>query len=72
MSPSKKLPLIILHSHRLKYGPADKPNNKRLLESWRRAGVLYATPPGSNDDWYLFLLFLTLDLTNDIVLHRTK
>ncbi|XP_009393457.3 proteinaceous RNase P 1, chloroplastic/mitochondrial [Musa acuminata AAA Group] len=52
MSPSKKLPLIILHSHRLKYGPADKPNNKRLLESWRRAGVLYATPPGSNDDWY--------------------
>ncbi|URD76838.1 Pentatricopeptide repeat-containing protein [Musa troglodytarum] len=52
MSPSKKLPLIILHSHRLKCGPADKPNNKRLLESWRRAGVLYATPPGSNDDWY--------------------
>ncbi|WOK93375.1 proteinaceous RNase P 1, chloroplastic/mitochondrial-like [Canna indica] len=52
LSPSKKLPLIIMHSHRTKSGTADKPNNKRLLESWRKAGSLYATPPGSNDDWY--------------------
>ncbi|XP_074571215.1 proteinaceous RNase P 1, chloroplastic/mitochondrial-like [Curcuma longa] len=52
LTPSKKLPLIILHSHRVKSGPAGKPHNQRLLDSWRRAGVLYATPPGSNDDWY--------------------
>ncbi|KAJ6798489.1 antiporter/ drug transporter/ transporter [Iris pallida] len=52
MSPSKKLPLVILHSRRVKGGPADTPNNKRLIESWRRAGALYTTPNGSNDDWY--------------------
>ncbi|KAI0519692.1 hypothetical protein KFK09_007149 [Dendrobium nobile] len=52
MSSSEKLPLIVLHCSRVRGGPADNPNNKRLLESWRRAGALYATPSGSNDDWY--------------------
>ncbi|KAK8951941.1 hypothetical protein KSP39_PZI003884 [Platanthera zijinensis] len=52
MSPSKKLPLVVLHCSRVRAGPADKPNNKRLLASWNKAGALYATPPGSNDDWY--------------------
>ncbi|XP_058097394.1 proteinaceous RNase P 1, chloroplastic/mitochondrial [Magnolia sinica] len=52
MSPSKKLPLIVLHSRRVKGGPAENPSNKKLLESWRRSGVLYTTPSGSNDDWY--------------------
>ncbi|XP_010911060.1 proteinaceous RNase P 1, chloroplastic/mitochondrial isoform X2 [Elaeis guineensis] len=52
MSPSKKMPLIILHCRRVKGGPADNPNNKKLLETWQKAGALYATPPGSNDDWY--------------------
>ena len=51
MSPSKKMPLIILHCRRVKGGPADKPNNKKLLETWQKAGALYATPPGSTDDW---------------------
>ncbi|XP_020686158.2 proteinaceous RNase P 1, chloroplastic/mitochondrial isoform X1 [Dendrobium catenatum] len=50
MSSSEKLPLVVLHCSRVRGGPADNPNNKRLLESWRRAGALYATPPGSNDD----------------------
>ncbi|XP_073020373.1 proteinaceous RNase P 1, chloroplastic/mitochondrial-like isoform X2 [Primulina eburnea] len=52
LSPSKKLPLVILHQSRVTGGPAQHPNNKRLLESWKRAGALYATPLGSNDDWY--------------------
>lgn len=52
ISPSKKLPLVILHSSRVYGGPAENPNTKRLLESWRKAGALYATPQGSNDDWY--------------------
>ncbi|KAJ7978247.1 proteinaceous RNase P 1, chloroplastic/mitochondrial-like [Quillaja saponaria] len=52
MSPSKRLPLIILHRGRVTGGPALNPNNKKLLESWEKAGALYATPPGSNDDWY--------------------
>lgn len=51
MSLSEKLPLVVLHCNRVRGGPADNPNNKRLLESWRRAGALYTTPPGSNDDW---------------------
>ncbi|CAA0838507.1 Proteinaceous RNase P 1-chloroplastic/mitochondrial [Striga hermonthica] len=45
ISPSKKLPLVVLHQSR-------HPNNKKLLESWKKAGALYATPQGSNDDWY--------------------
>lgn len=52
MGPSKKLPLIILHRNRVQGGPADNPQMKRLLEYWREAGALYATPIGSNDDWY--------------------
>ncbi|XP_026455375.1 proteinaceous RNase P 1, chloroplastic/mitochondrial-like [Papaver somniferum] len=52
LSPSKKLPLIILHSRRVYGGPAEKPINKKLIESWQKSGALYATPVGSNDDWY--------------------
>lgn len=51
LSPSKRLPLIILHKNRVTGGPALHPNNMRLLESWKKSGALYATPPGSNDDW---------------------
>ncbi|KAH6769527.1 proteinaceous RNase P 1, partial [Perilla frutescens var. frutescens] len=52
ISPSKKLPLVVLHRARITGGPAQHPNNKQLLESWKKAGALYATPQGSNDDWY--------------------
>ncbi|KAF9609734.1 hypothetical protein IFM89_018182 [Coptis chinensis] len=52
LSPTKRLPLIILHNSRVVGGPANNPNNKKLLEKWRRSGVLYTTPTGSNDDWY--------------------
>ncbi|KAL4179849.1 hypothetical protein AMTRI_Chr13g122180 [Amborella trichopoda] len=68
MSPTKKLPLIVLHGRRVKGGPADSPNNKKLIESWRKAGVLYTTPPGSNDDWYWLyaaVRFKCLLVTND-------
>ncbi|KAJ8629536.1 hypothetical protein MRB53_022859 [Persea americana] len=52
MSPTKKLPLIVLHDGRAWAGPAWDPNNRQLLQSWRRSGVLYTVPAGSNDDWY--------------------
>ncbi|KAJ4831635.1 Proteinaceous RNase P 1, chloroplastic/mitochondrial [Turnera subulata] len=52
MSPSKRLPLVILHRSRVTGGPAQNPNNQKLLENWRKSGALFATPPGSNDDWY--------------------
>ncbi|XP_030477711.2 proteinaceous RNase P 1, chloroplastic/mitochondrial [Cannabis sativa] len=52
ISPSKKLPLIILHTSRVNGGPAQDPRNKKLIEMWKKAGALYATPSGSNDDWY--------------------
>ncbi|XP_030926228.1 proteinaceous RNase P 1, chloroplastic/mitochondrial-like isoform X3 [Quercus lobata] len=54
MSPSKRLPLVILHKNRVTGGPAQHPNNKKLLEHWKNSGALYATPPGSNDDWGLW------------------
>ncbi|XP_047080980.1 proteinaceous RNase P 1, chloroplastic/mitochondrial-like [Lolium rigidum] len=52
ITKSKKLPLIVLHRSRVNGGPAKLPHNQKLLEGWRNAGALYATPPGSNDDWY--------------------
>lgn len=52
MSQSKKMPLIILHNRRTRGGPADSPRNKQLILNWRKAGALYTTPTGSNDDWY--------------------
>lgn len=52
ISPSRKHPLVILHQSRVNGGPAQHPNNKRLLETWKKAGALYSTPLGSNDDWY--------------------
>jgi proteinaceous RNase P len=51
MSPSKKFPLVILHTSRVNGGPAQSPYNKKLLERWKNSGALYATPAGSNDDW---------------------
>ncbi|KAM3308445.1 proteinaceous RNase P 1, chloroplastic/mitochondrial [Capsicum chacoense] len=68
MSESKKLPLVILHKNRTTGGPAQHPNNKKLLESWKKAGALYATPHGSNDDWYWLYAAVSskgLLLTND-------
>ncbi|OMP05195.1 hypothetical protein CCACVL1_02016, partial [Corchorus capsularis] len=52
MSPSKRSPLVILHQARVSGGPAGNPSNRKLLENWKKAGTLYATPAGSNDDWY--------------------
>lgn len=56
LSPSKRMPLIILHRSRVTGGPAQHPNNKKLIETWKNCGALYATPPGSNDDWYASFL----------------
>ena len=56
ISPSKRLPLVILHKSRVVGGPATYPKNRALLEKWKNAGALYATPPGSNDDWYLLFI----------------
>jgi proteinaceous RNase P len=68
ITKSKKLPLIILHKNRVNGGPAKLPQNQKLLESWQRAGALYATPPGSNDDWYWLyaaVIYRSLLVTND-------
>ncbi|CAL1385978.1 unnamed protein product [Linum trigynum] len=68
MSPSKRFPLIILHKSRVTGGPAQHPKNQALLERWMKSGALYATPPGSNDDWYWLyaaVSFKGLLVTND-------
>lgn len=68
LSPTKRLPLVILHRSRVNGGPALQPNNKKLLESWKNAGALYVTPPGSNDDWYWLFAAVSskcLLVTND-------
>ncbi|KAG8660256.1 proteinaceous RNase P 1, chloroplastic/mitochondrial isoform X6 [Manihot esculenta] len=68
MSPSKRLPLIILHKRRVTGGPATNPKNKMLLEFWKKSGALYTTPAGSNDDWYWLYAAVTCNcllVTND-------
>ncbi|KAL0374363.1 UNVERIFIED_CONTAM: Proteinaceous RNase P 1, chloroplastic/mitochondrial [Sesamum radiatum] len=52
MLPSRKWPLIVLHNRRITGEKMDEPFNKALIEKWKNADALYATPTGSNDDWY--------------------
>ncbi|KAI4347109.1 hypothetical protein L6164_007955 [Bauhinia variegata] len=66
--PSKKFPLIILHNKRITGHKMDAPLNRALVDKWRNANALYATPTGSNDDWYWLyaaIKFKCLLVTND-------
>nr|XP_023872984.1 proteinaceous RNase P 1, chloroplastic/mitochondrial-like isoform X2 [Quercus suber] len=66
--PSKKWPLIVLHNKRITGRKMDAPVNKALIEKWKNADALYATPTGSNDDWYWLyaaIKFKCLIVTND-------
>uniref|UniRef100_A0A7N0RC66 ribonuclease P n=1 Tax=Kalanchoe fedtschenkoi TaxID=63787 RepID=A0A7N0RC66_KALFE len=63
----KKRPLVILHTKRLR-AFMESPPSRKLLEEWQSQGVLYATPHGSNDDWYLLYAAVKLKclvVTND-------
>ena len=51
MFPSRKWPLIILHNRHLAGEHMKKPGNQKLVEKWKQANCIYATPTGSNDDW---------------------
>lgn len=51
MLPSKKWPLIVLHNRRITGDKMDEPFNRALVDKWKNADALYATPTGSNDDW---------------------
>ncbi|ESQ50867.1 hypothetical protein EUTSA_v10022627mg [Eutrema salsugineum] len=50
-SGNNKWPLILLHKKRVKT-LLENLTHRNLVEEWINNGVLYATPPGSNDDWY--------------------
>jgi proteinaceous RNase P len=52
VSPSKKMPLVILHTRRVHDDTARDPRNRKFIESWKSAGCLYYSPRGSNDDWF--------------------
>ncbi|XP_038705820.1 proteinaceous RNase P 2-like isoform X1 [Tripterygium wilfordii] len=63
----KRWPLVILHSKRLR-ALLENPTHSKLVEEWMGNGVLYATPPGSNDDWYWIYAAVKLGcllVTND-------
>ncbi|XP_020089601.1 proteinaceous RNase P 1, chloroplastic/mitochondrial-like isoform X2 [Ananas comosus] len=66
--PSKKWPLIIVHNKRLSGDKMDEPFNSKLIEKWKNADAIYATPTGSNDDWYWLYAAIkckSLIITND-------
>lgn len=47
-----KWPLVVLHNKRL-WALVENPSQRNLVEEWMANGILYTTPTGSNDDWYL-------------------
>ncbi|XP_010531433.1 PREDICTED: proteinaceous RNase P 2-like [Tarenaya hassleriana] len=62
-----KWPLVVLHKKRVQ-ALLDNPSHRKLVEEWITNGVLYATPPGSNDDWYWLYAAVKLKcllVTND-------
>ncbi|XP_057746685.1 proteinaceous RNase P 1, chloroplastic/mitochondrial-like [Arachis stenosperma] len=66
--PSRKFPLVILHHRRIKGEKMGEPINRALIDRWNNADALYATPTGSNDDWYWLyaaIKFKCLLVTND-------
>ncbi|KAL7592204.1 hypothetical protein Lser_V15G34200 [Lactuca serriola] len=68
LSPSNKLPLVILHSCRVKGRENGNSRNKTTLQHWKESGALYVTPHGSNDDWYWLYAAISskcLVVTND-------
>ncbi|KAJ9671210.1 hypothetical protein PVL29_027275 [Vitis rotundifolia] len=79
ISPSKRLPLVILHRSCVTGGPAQNPNNEKLIQSWKKSGALYATPVCSNDNWYWLYaavncncLLVTNDEMRDHLLTMTR
>ncbi|PIN25412.1 Ribonuclease P [Handroanthus impetiginosus] len=64
---SKKWPLVVLHKKRVRSLLEDA-SKRELIEEWMDRGVLYATPYGSNDDWYWLYAAVKLKcllVTND-------
>ncbi|KNA07440.1 hypothetical protein SOVF_171910 [Spinacia oleracea] len=64
---NKKWPLIVLHKKRLRAFQGN-PSSQKLLEEWLAQGTLYATPSGSNDDWYWLYVAVKMKcllVTND-------
>ncbi|XP_066379886.1 proteinaceous RNase P 1, chloroplastic/mitochondrial-like isoform X4 [Miscanthus floridulus] len=47
---SRKRPLIVLHNKHLTGERMKKPGHHKLVEKWKQANSIYATPTGSNDD----------------------
>ncbi|GAB4824722.1 hypothetical protein Ancab_007587 [Ancistrocladus abbreviatus] len=63
----QKWPLVVLHNKRLR-ALHGNPLSQKLLEEWTAQGALYATPTGSNDDWYWLYAAVKLKcllVTND-------
>ncbi|KAL8136987.1 hypothetical protein V2J09_002988 [Rumex salicifolius] len=57
MLVSRKWPLVVLHNRRITGPRMDEPINRRIIERWKNADALYATPTGSNDDWWVRFSF---------------
>ncbi|KAH7420413.1 hypothetical protein KP509_13G006700 [Ceratopteris richardii] len=64
----KKSPLIVLHCRRTSDGASSSPLSQNIINEWINENALYATPHGSNDDWYWLyaaVKFKCLLVTND-------
>ncbi|KAK4482692.1 hypothetical protein RD792_009859 [Penstemon davidsonii] len=64
---SKKWPLVVLHSKRVRSLLEDA-SKRELIKEWMDKGILYGTPYGSNDDWYWLYAAVKLKcllVTND-------
>ncbi|KAF0933731.1 hypothetical protein E2562_019208, partial [Oryza meyeriana var. granulata] len=65
---SRKFPLIVVHNRHLTGERMQKLSNRKLAEKWKQSNAIYATPTGSNDDWYWLYAAIRckcLIITND-------
>ncbi|XP_062147630.1 proteinaceous RNase P 1, chloroplastic/mitochondrial-like isoform X4 [Alnus glutinosa] len=70
--PSKKWPLIVLHNKRMTGRKMDEPVNRALIEKWKNADALYATPTGSNDDWNLIKATGIFQLYQNLIMKQKE
>ncbi|KAL8151150.1 hypothetical protein V2J09_020958 [Rumex salicifolius] len=66
-SRKEKWPLVVVHNKRLR-GLQGNPSHKKFLDELMANDALYATPTGSNDDWYWLYAAVKLKcllVTND-------
>ncbi|XP_073272458.1 uncharacterized protein [Primulina huaijiensis] len=61
--------MLMKYEKRIAGDKMDEPVNRSFIEKWKNADALFATPTGSNDDWYELLVIVFTDNKMPFILH---